>query len=281
MRIAITGAGGGLGRAFAERAPAHHDLHPFSHEELAVEDLDAVMQTLVPLAPDAILHTAAMTAVDACEADEAAAFRANATGSRNVALAARATGARLLAVSTDYVFDGAKGAPYHEFDTPNPLSVYGRSKLAGEEAVRTLMPESYVVRTAWVFGAGGDFVTGAISKLANGEPAAGIVDLHGTPTYVHHLAERLLPVLSSGRFGTFHLGGPERVSFHELLARAQRLGELPGELAEQKAGDLDRPAPRPMDSSLTSLVAAEAGVPPMPPLDEALADLLERVRGDG
>jgi dTDP-4-dehydrorhamnose reductase len=280
VRLAVTGANGGLGRAFLAAVPPHHEVHPFAHADLAVEDLDAVMQALVPMRPDAILHFAAMTKVDPCEADEPAAFRVNALGSRNVALAARACGARVLAVSTDYVFDGAKGAPYHEFDAPNPLSIYGRSKLAGEDVVRSLVPESYVVRTAWVFGAGDDFVSGAVRALAAGDPASGIVDLHGTPTYVHHLAERLLPVLVSGRFGTFHLGGPERVSFHELLSRAKALGALEGELTEQKAGDLNRPAPRPVDSSLTSLVAADAGVPPMPALDEALTDLLGRIRGD-
>ncbi len=279
MRIAVTGSNGGLGRAFLEQVPAHHQVHPFSHAELAVEDFHAVMQTLVPIAPEAILHFAAMTGVDACETDEARAFAVNAAGARNVADAARRTGARLLAVSTDYVFDGTKGAAYHEFDGPNPLSVYGRSKLAGEEAVRELAPEACVVRTAWVFGAGDDFVTGAVRKLAAGESAAGIVDLHGTPTYVRHLAARLLPLLRSGRSGTFHLGGPERLSFHELLSRAKALGHLAGELTEQKAGDLDRPAPRPVDSSLASLRADEAGVAPMPPVDEALTDLLERIRG--
>jgi dTDP-4-dehydrorhamnose reductase len=279
VRIAVTGANGGLGRAFLEQVPAHHEIHAFGHAQLAVEDFHAVMQRLVPLRPDAILHLAAMTGVDACEADEPAAFAVNATGSRNVADAARRTGARLLAVSTDYVFDGTKGAAYHEFDPPNPLSVYGRSKLAGEDAVRELVPDGCVVRTAWVFGAGDDFVTGAIRKLGNGERAGGIVDLHGTPTYVHHLAARLLPLLVSGRTGTFHLGGPERLSFHDLLSRAKALGDLPGELVEQKVGDLDRPAPRPVDSSLTSLVSEEAGVPAMPPIDEALTDLLERIRG--
>ncbi|MCA1727325.1 MAG: dTDP-4-dehydrorhamnose reductase [Actinobacteria bacterium] len=279
MRIAVTGANGGLGRAFLEQAPPHHEVHGFAHADLPVEDYDAVMQTLVPLQPEAILHLAAKTRVDACEEDEAAAFRVNAVGSGNVALAARACGARLLAVSTDYVFDGTKGEPYHEFDRANPVNVYGRSKLAGEYSVRALVPESYVVRTAWVFGAGDDYVTGALRALAAGDAASGIVDLRGTPTYVHHLAARLLPVLMSERFGTFHLGGPKRLSFFELLSRAKSLGNLPGELTEQKAGDLNRPAPRPVDSSLTTLVAGEAGIPTMPPLDEALTDLLGRIRG--
>jgi dTDP-4-dehydrorhamnose reductase len=278
MRLVVTGANGGLGRAFLELVPPHHEVLGLSHEDLPVEDLDAAMQAIVPVRPDAVLHFAAMTGVDACELDEGAAYRANAVGSRNVALAAAACGATVLAVSTDYVFDGTKGGPYHEFDAPNPVSVYGRSKLAGEEAVRSLVPRSYVVRTAWVFGAGDDFVTGAVRALASGDSAGAITDLHGTPTYVRHLAERLPVILRSGRFGVVHLGGPERVSFHELLSRAKRLGDLLGEVLEQKAGDLGRPAPRPVDSSLTSLVAQEAGVPPMPALDEALADLLERIR---
>jgi dTDP-4-dehydrorhamnose reductase len=280
MRLAVTGANGGLGRAFLDQVPAHHEVHAFGHADLPVDDYHAVMQTLVPLQPEAILHFAAMTKVDACELDEPAAFRVNAAGSRNVALAARDTGARLLAVSTDYVFSGAKGSEYHEYDEPSPVNVYGRSKLAGERAVRELVPDSYVVRTAWVFGAGDDFVSGALRQLAAGDPAGGIVDLLGTPTYVRHLAARLLPVLTSGRFGTFHLGGPERVSFHELLSRAKAMGNLPGELTQQKAGDLDRPAPRPVDSSLTTILAGEAGIPAMPPLDEALTDLLGRIRGD-
>jgi dTDP-4-dehydrorhamnose reductase len=277
VRIAITGAGGGLGRAFLEAAPSHHDLHPFGHDELPVEDHHAVMRTLVPLRPDAILHLAAKTRVDDCELDERGAFLANAVGTRNVALAARACGATLLAVSTDYVFDGTKGAPYHEFDPVNPISIYGRSKLAGEETVRELTPESYVVRTSWVFGAGDDFTTKAIRRLASGEPAGGIVDIVGTPTYVHHLAERLLPVLTSGRFGTVHLGGPEPLTWHDVLLRVKGIGGLSGDVGEQKAGDLDRPAPRPANSSLTSLVAPDMGVPPMPPLDDALRDLLERI----
>ncbi len=276
MRIVVTGANGGLGRAFLKAVPPHHDVHPFGHADLAVEDYHAVMRMVPRLAPDLVLHLAAMTGVDDCERDEARAFAVNAIGSRNVALAARACGATVLAVSTDYVFDGAKADPYHEFDRPNPLSVYGRSKLAGEEAVRALVPASFVVRTSWVFGAGNDFVSRAVARMADDETVGGIVDRVGTPTYVRHLAERLLPVALSGRFGVFHLGGPEATTWHDVLERARRLGGLPGTVEAQKAGDLDRLAPRPANSALTSLVAAEAGIPPMPPLEEALADLLGR-----
>lgn len=274
MRIAVTGAGGGLGRAFIERAPSRHEVIPFTHDDLPVEDRHAVMRGLVPPGPDIVVHAAAMTSVDGCEERPEAAFRVNALGTRNVAIAAREAGAILVAVSTDYVFDGEKGEPYHEFDEPRPLSTYGRSKLAGEREAR-LAPEHLIVRTSWVYGAGDDFVSTAIRQLSAGEQVGAIVDLHGTPTYVVHLAERILPAVLAGLRGIVHLGGPDRMTYHELLSRAKMAGDLPGELVEQKAGDLGRPAPRPADSSLTSLVLEGSGVPPMPPALEAIRELLE------
>ena len=275
MKIVVTGAGGGLGTVLRERAPAGHEFLWLSHQDLPVED-PGIVGRLEAIRPHLILHLAAMTSVDACERDPDAAFRANALGSSHVARAARQAGALLVALSTDYVFDGLKGAPNHEFDRPAPLSVYGASKLAGEREVRTLAPEHLVVRTSWVFGAGDDFVSGAIRSLAAGGETGAITDLLGSPTYVVHLAERLVPLALSDVRGVVHLGGPERTSFFDLLARARELGGLEGELVEQKSDDLGRPAPRPMDSSLTSLVAEGTGLPPMPPLEVALRDLLER-----
>lgn len=281
MKLVVTGAGGGLGSALREAVPDHHEVVWLSHADLPVDDRHAVLRRIGAERPDAILHLAAMTGVDACEGDPDAAYRVNALGSANVALAARECGALLVALSTDYVFDGTKGAAYHEYDRPAPVNVYGAAKLAGEQEVRALAPDHLVVRTSWVFGAGGDFVAGALRRLAAGEEASAIVDLHGAPTYVRHLAERLVPLAVSGLRGIVHVGGPERCSFHDLLDRGRRRGGLPGALTEQKSDDLGRPAPRPADSSLTSLVLAGATVPPMPPLDEALDDLLGRIRGDG
>jgi dTDP-4-dehydrorhamnose reductase len=180
----------------------------------------------------------------------------------------------LVHVSTDYVFDGTKEEPYDELDPANPLGVYGRSKLAGEAFVRALCPEHFVVRTGHVFGAGTDYLTGALRRLSAGEAAGGIADRTGTPTYVKHLAERLLPLALSGRFGTYHLGGPEPTTWFDVLSRAKALGGLPGPVDVQRAEQLELRAPRPHNSALTSLFAAEVGVPPMPSLDEALRDLL-------
>ena len=279
MRIAITGAGGALGRAVVATFGQEHELAPFSHGDLAVEDLSAVMEGLVPARPEVIVHAAAMTSVDGCEVDPRGAYLANALGTRNVSLAAVRTGALLVYISTDYVFDGEKGEPYHEFDATNPISVYGGSKLAGEWEARTIATDHLVVRTSWVFGGGKDFISGALGRLAKGESVPAIVDLIGTPTYVRHLAERLVPLVVSGVRGVVHLGGPEVTTWHDLLTRAVDLVGLSGEVTEQKADELGRPARRPANSALTSLVLSSATVRPMPPLEEALGEVIEVGRG--
>jgi dTDP-4-dehydrorhamnose reductase len=276
VRIAVTGAGGGVGRAFLERGARGHDVVPFTHDALAVEDAEATHIALTGAKPDAIVHLAAMTSVDACEEDPVSAHRVNAEGTANVARAAREAAALLVALSTDYVFDGEQDEPYDERAAPNPRNVYGRTKLEGERRAREA-GRWLVVRTSWVFGAPGEFVRRSVEALARGEEVGGIVDQVGTPTYVDHLAERLVPVIESGVGGVVHLAGPEPTTWLDVLVRVKDLGGLPGEVVPRKSDELDRPAPRPKQSALSSVVLPGTSVPPMPPLDDALEELVTRV----
>src|SRR3984885_4643853 len=158
MRVLVTGAAGGLGIEVVHELERRAELmtrgNPLeviaaTRQALDVADRDAVLASIVTIEPDVVIHPAAFTAVDACERDSDRAFSVNALGTRNVAEAAAMVGAHVAYVSTDYVFDGTKGGAYNEWDTPNPLSVYGRSKLGGE---RSLSTSSTIVRTSWVFG---------------------------------------------------------------------------------------------------------------------------------
>ncbi|MFN2544849.1 MAG: dTDP-4-dehydrorhamnose reductase [Actinomycetota bacterium] len=275
MKLVVTGAGGGLGRAFLEQVPAGHDVVPLTRTELDVADHGAVMGAVPALKPDAVLHFGAMTAVDGCELDPEQAYRVNGLGPHSLALAARACGAILLHVSTDYVFDGEKGTAYDEMDRPNPVSAYGRSKLAGESKVRAMLPEHFVVRTSYVFGGGTDYVTQAIAALERGEAAGGLVDRVGSPTFVRHLAARILPLVLTERFGTYHVCGSESGSWHDVLARARSIAGLPGEVRTQTSEELARPAARPGNSSMVSLFTKELGLAPMPPFDVALKEMLD------
>jgi len=259
-----------------EIAPPHHEVVALTRDDLDVGDHDAVMGTIPALRPDLIVNAAGFTKVDANEADPARAFRDNGQGPQSLALAARDTGATLLHVSTDYVFDGEKDTPYDESDDPRPISVYGRSKLLGERHVRACLPAHFIVRTAFVFGGGTDHLSTQLARLRAGQDAAAIADRVGSPTYVRHLAERLVPLALTGRNGTYHLAGPEPTTWYDLVLRGKRLGGLDGDVTPQRADDLKLPASRPRQSALTSVLMENLSISAMPPLDDALRDLLGR-----
>jgi dTDP-4-dehydrorhamnose reductase len=161
-------------------------------------------------------------------------------------------------------------------DAPHPLSVYGRTKLAGEAFVRQLVPEHFIVRTSYVYGAGDDYASGAVERLRRGENAGGIRDRIGSPTFVRHLADRLLPLLLTGLFGTYHLAGSEPASWFDVLERARAIAGLPGTVESQELASLGLVAPRPANSALVSAYLDHIGVEPLPGLDEAVAEWIGR-----
>lgn len=274
-RVLITGAEGQLGRELLE-AFAALDATGLGHDRLDVADRDAVLGAVTGLRPDLIVHAAAWTAVDACEADPDRAFAVNTLGCRHVAEAARRVGAHVVAVSTDYVFDGTKDAPYDEWDEPNPRSVYGRSKLAGE---RELDPGSTVVRTSWVFGRhGGNFVK-TVLRLASGPGELRMVDdQRGCPTAADDLAAQIRRLAGERRPGTFHVTNQGATSWCQLAREVLRLaGDDPARVTPIASTELARPATRPTNSVLDNRALRLSGIPLAPDHREPLERLVKEL----
>jgi len=261
MKVLVTGAGGQLGRALGP-ALRGHDVGPFEHAALDIADADAVAAAMRARRPDVVVNAAAYNAVDRAESDRAAAFRGNAEGPRVLARASREAGAAILHVSTDYVFDGEKGAPYHENDRPNPLSVYGQSKLAGEEAVRAANPRHFVVRTAWVYAHGGKNFPLTILDLAKKGPVRVVDDQRGSPTFSPHLAEAIARLLETEVFGTWHLAGSGEASWYELTTELFRLCGVNAAVTPVTTAEFPRPARRPRQASLVSIRQPPLALPP-------------------
>jgi len=252
VKILVTGAGGQLGRCLALPLSAH-ELVALEHAALDITRFDAVRDAVAFHRPALVINASAFNAVDGAESRSAEAYAVNALGPRNLAVASAASGIPLVHVSTDYVFDGAVERPYHEFDRTNPLSVYGASKLAGEDAVRSLNRRHYIVRTAWLFWESGkNFL---LSMYARGASSALRVasDQYGSPTYVPHLADGIARLIATGAFGTYHMVGAGGASRHELTCELFRL--LRPSMMPEAASRLDFPGPaaRPKYSVLTTI----------------------------
>lgn len=278
MRVLVTGAGGQLGRDLAE-VFSGHDLVLATHQDLDVADRDAAVGAITTTRPDLVVHAAAWTAVDACEADPDRAFRVNSLGTRNVAEGARAVRAHLVYVSTDYVFDGDKATPYHEWDQPNPRSVYGRSKLGGE---RELDAHSTIVRTSWVCGEHGSNMLKTVLHLArSGETLSFVDDQRGCPTFTVDLAGKIRELATARLPGVFHVTNQGVVSWYEF-ARAvlDAAGLDPERVLPIATADLDppRPAPRPRNSALDNAALRYHGIAPLPRFEESLGPLVARLR---
>jgi dTDP-4-dehydrorhamnose reductase len=261
MRILVTGAGGQLGRALGP-ALRDHDVTALERARLDIADAGAVRAALEAHRPELVINAAAYNAVDRAETDRAAAFRGNAEGPRLLAEASREAGGAILHVSTDYVFDGEKGAPYDENDQPNPLSVYGRSKLAGEDAVRGANAKHYVIRTAWVYAHGGKNFPLTILELAKKGPVRVVNDQRGSPTFAPHLAEAIARLIGTGAFGTWHLAGSGEASWYELTTELFRLCGVNAAVTPVTTAEFPRPAPRPRQASLISIRQPSLALPP-------------------
>lgn len=276
MRILLTGAAGQLGRQIQARN-ATCQIEALSHQDLDITALSQVRAAVRAHKPDLVLNAAAFNEVDRAEVDPVSAFRGNALGPRNLALASAEAGASVLHVSTDYVFDGSQSVPYHEYDHPAPLSSYGRSKLAGEVAVRELNPRHYLVRTAWVYEPRGHNFPKTLYSLAlrNGQVRV-VSDVKGSPTSAAHLAQAILILIETGAFGTYHLAGRgEGASWFDIAQCLFHELRMDTAVLPVSSAEFLRPAPRPPYSVLRTIQEPQILLPPW---QEGVAEFAREIK---
>jgi len=256
MRVLITGANGQLGTDLCKVFKDEYELVSLTHADIEITDINSVKKALEHCKPDIVINTAAYVRVDDCEIYPEKAFLVNAVGVKNIAELSHILGAALVHISTDYVFDGKKGAPYTEDDTPNPINTYGISKLAGEYYAK-LTEKYYIIRVSSLFGVagarekGGNFVETMIKKAKNKEKIAVVDDMIMSPTYTKDAARMIKKIIEKNLpYGIYHAANEGFCSWYEFAKKIFEFLNLNVELKSIKARDLNLRAKRPVFSAL-------------------------------
>jgi dTDP-4-dehydrorhamnose reductase len=265
----MTGAAGQLGQALVMEAGRQGwEAVATDAHDLDITDAQVVRRELAGLRPEVVINAAAATRVDELESDPDGALRVNGLGPRNLAVACRRLGMKLIHLSTDYVFDGAKAEPYVEWDATAPLSVYGRSKLLGEEWVRQQCPDHFIVRTAWLYGLPGpNFVTAILARGRSLTPAGElkvVQDQRGTPTSALALAPQLLALAGTEAFGTYHATCRGETTWYGFACLILEAAGIEIRVTPCTTEEFPRPAPRPANSVLANRLLQVTGLDLMP-----------------
>ncbi|MHB8410368.1 MAG: dTDP-4-dehydrorhamnose reductase [Candidatus Acidiferrales bacterium] len=276
LRIFITGKDGMLARALAEVLAPRHEISAAGHSEADITDAASIARAIEATQPDAVINAAAFTDVDACESQTELAFRVNAEGPRNVAVACKRFGVPMMQISTDYVFDGEKREPYTEDDEPRPLSVYGRSKLAGEREVQKNLERSWIVRICGVFGPYRKNFVSLVAELGRkGQPLRIVKSQRLAPTYTFDAALGIERILQRGSHGVYHLtnqGFTTRVGYTEEILRQAGFADVA--VIPISSEETKRPAPRPTNSQLENASLKREGIALLPPWQDAIGRYL-------
>ncbi|MGD8462580.1 MAG: dTDP-4-dehydrorhamnose reductase [Anaerolineae bacterium] len=261
MRLVITGHKGQLGRAL-QSVLSSAQVFGIDLPEYDITDGPAIVDAIASLQPDVVIHAAAMTNVDGCQQDPELAYRVNAWGTQNVALACDRCGAAMVHISTNDVFDGRLGRPYYEWDTPTPQSVYAQSKAAAEFYVRTLLTRFYIVRTAWLYARGGsNFVTKIIAAADKHGVLRVVTDEVSAPTYAPDLARATSQLLQTDHYGLYHFSNSGICSRYDWAVRILELAGRASVPVEPITHDQwQRAAPPPLYAPIVNFAGAALGI---------------------
>ncbi|MGF7049222.1 dTDP-4-dehydrorhamnose reductase [Paenibacillus sp. DS2015] len=283
MKALVTGATGQLGTDVVNILRSKgHDVLACDRNELDITDQTQCQDVVSQYRPDVVIHCAAYTAVDLAETDIDGAYKVNAVGTRNIAVAAESIGAKLIYISTDYVFDGTSKEPYQEYDNTNPQSIYGKSKRAGEVLVQSLSSKYFIVRTSWVYGIHGNNFVKTMLRLGQDKPSLRVVhDQKGSPTYTVDLANFLLELMQTEKYGVYHASNSGACTWYEftqaIFEEARSLGiNIIAQPEPCTTVEFPRPAHRPANSVMEHLSIRGNGFQDLRPWRAGLTDFLQQ-----
>lgn len=280
MRILLIGNKGMLGSKLQNILEKNQKVFGSDLPEDDITNLDRIMQKALALYPDIIINTAAYNDVDGSEVNAGHAFAVNAQGPRNLALVCNQLNIPLVHFSTDYIFDGLASSPYQEWDSPNPQSIYGKSKLLGEEYVRDITPKHYIIRSSWLYGPNGKNFVDTMLRLAKDKNEICVVnDQTGSPTYTVDLAQAVDDIITEPTFGTYHITNSGNCTWFEFTIEIFEQAGIEGvKVKPITTGELNRPAPRPRYSVLDNFNWCNQGFKPLRHYREALREYLAEVK---
>lgn len=279
MKILITGSNGMLGHDLIEVLKDNHELILTTSESLDITDKTHVISFIKENKPDIVINSAAYTNVDGCEENQQTAFTVNGDGVRNLAMGCSKVNCPLVHISTDYVFNGENTVPWVEDDEIGPISVYGKSKLKGEEAILEILDKFFIIRTAWLYGINGGNFPKTMLQLAKDHSEITVVyDEVGTPTYTLDLAEAISQLIETDYYGIYHITNSGSCSWCEFARYIFEVAEKDVKVTPVTASEFARPAPRPHYSVLENRNWIEKGFKPLRNYKDAVKDYIELIK---
>ncbi|WP_273476809.1 dTDP-4-dehydrorhamnose reductase [Methanobrevibacter woesei] len=278
MKVLITGSNGMLGHDLIDVLDGKHELIKTTSKSLDITDEDKVKEYIVNENPDIVINSAAYTDVDGCETNEEIAYKVNGEGVKNLALACKVVDCPLLHISTDYVFNGENNKPWMEDDEVGPISIYGKSKLQGEEAIESILDKFFIIRTSWLYGInGGNFPKTMLELAKTHDTLTVVTDEIGTPTYTLDLAQAIAELIETEYYGIYHITNSDYCSWFDFAKYIFEVKNINVNVVPVTAEEFARPASRPHYSVLNNSNWVNNGFKPLRSYKEAIKDYLKHL----